>query len=483
VGLPLVEELSSIPAPFDLFPRFLGTARPVLLDSALVEGRRGRFSLLTADPFLVVQSKGRQITVEGSGRRDRWEGDPFVALRGVLASYRQQPLPEPATFQGGALGYFAYELGRHVERLPARSRDDLHLPEMNVGLYDWALVHDHLEQRAWLVATGWPEGTEPAARRRLAWVRRRLEGRSYPVAHPAGRPASLDGPIAHGLRGTFTRERYLEAIRTAKAYIREGDIYQVNLSQRFEADLAVDAWTLYRRLRQVNPAPFAAFLGFPEVAVLSASPEEFLRLEGRQVQTRPIKGTRPRGATDDEDRRLADDLAASEKDRAENVMIVDLLRNDIGRVCEIGSVCVPELFAVETYPTVFQLVSTVTGRLREGLGAVDLLRACFPGGSVTGAPKVRAMEIIDELEPTERSVYCGALGYISFGGDMLTSIPIRTLLVKDGRVYFQVGGGIVADSDPALEYEETLHKARAAFLALGCAEPLTVGTSPGTERR
>ena len=255
-----------------------------------------------------------------------------------------------------------------------------------------------------------------------------------------------------------------------KDYIASGDIYQANISQRFEATLSCEPWELYLRLRQVNPAPFAAFLSYPEVTVLSASPEQYLNMRNGTVYTRPMKGTRPRGKTSDEDRRLAAELLASEKDRAENVMIVDLLRNDLGRVCVPGSIEVPELFTIEKYPTVFQMVSSICGRTRPGVDAVDLLRACFPGGSVTGAPKIRAVEIIDELEPTQRSVYCGAIGYVGFDNSTLTSIPIRILLVKGRKVYFQVGGGIVADSDPQAEYEETLHKARGSLEALGIHE-------------
>jgi para-aminobenzoate synthetase component 1 len=256
-------------------------------------------------------------------------------------------------------------------------------------------------------------------------------------------------------------------VEAVKAYIYEGDVYQANISQRFEGALTCDPWELYLRLRQANPEPFAAFLLYPELAVLSASPEEYLRLANGEASTRPMKGTRPRGDTPAADRLMAADLRASEKDRAENVMIVDLMRNDLGKVCVPGSIDVPELFAIEEHPHVLQMVSHVRATTRPGVDAVELLRACFPGGSVTGAPKIRAMEFIDELEPTQRSVYCGAIGYIGFDGSMLTSIPIRILLVKGRRVYFQVGGGIVADSDPAAEFEETLHKARGSLQALG----------------
>jgi para-aminobenzoate synthetase component 1 len=277
---------------------------------------------------------------------------------------------------------------------------------------------------------------------------------SYPVA-------STDAAVAIGLRSTFTHRGYLDAVAKVREYIVAGDIFQANLSQRFQAPLREPPFELYRRLRRRNPAPFAAYLGFDDVTVLSASPERFLRLDHeRQVETRPIKGTRPRGLVPMHDAALGRALAESEKDRAENVMIVDLLRNDLSRVCRPGTVRVPELFALEQHPTVHHLVSTVVGELEPAADAVDLTRAAFPGGSITGAPKVRAMEIIAELEPTRRGVYCGAIGYLSATGAMDTSIVIRTFVAAGGELYFQAGGGIVADSDPELEYRETLDKAR-----------------------
>ncbi|MBI2865704.1 MAG: aminodeoxychorismate synthase component I [Chloroflexi bacterium] len=381
---------------------------------------------------------------------------------------------------------------------------------MHVGFYDWVLAHDHLGGQTWIVATGGRWQSRHQAERRIRWVQERLARDSRaqssnaknwnsPRRHrdtekdsfcllPTNRcgiavsaspiprktrgnsvtPCLRGEGIPHGadFSSNFTKEGYIRAIETAKEYIAAGEIYQVNLSHRFETELAVHPWQLYARLRQVNPAPFAAYLGFDDLTVVSASPEQFLKVEGSDVETRPIKGTRPRGKTPAEDRALAADLLASAKDRAENVMIVDLLRNDIGRVCRVGSVHVPELVVIEEYPTVFHLVSTVAGELDSRYDAVDLLRACFPGGSVTGCPKIRSMEIIDELEPTQRGVYCGAIGYLSFDGSLNTNIVIRTLTVKNGRAYFQVGGAIVADSDPEAEYQETLDKAYASMLAL-----------------
>jgi para-aminobenzoate synthetase component 1 len=284
--------------------------------------------------------------------------------------------------------------------------------------------------------------------------------------------ASIEAEIV--LRSNFSHRRYLAAVEAAREYICAGDIFQVNLSQRFEADLNIPPYELYRRLRRINPAPFASYLEFDGVSVVGASPERFLRVRGDWVETRPVKGTRPRGRTPAEDRALAEELMSSLKDRAENVMIVDLERNDIGRVCRYGTVKVTELAVLETYPTVFHLTSTVRGRLSAGKNRIDLLKATFPGGSITGAPKVRAMEIIDELEPTRRSVYTGSVGYLSFSGEMDSNIVIRTFLVKDGKAYFQVGGGIVYDSEPEAEYVETLDKARALVQALTLSPEVAV---------
>ena len=276
-------------------------------------------------------------------------------------------------------------------------------------------------------------------------------------------PAAKEGIV---LRANFSHDGYLEAVATAREYICAGDIFQVNLSQRLDVEMPVTSYELYKRLRSINPAPFANYFNFEGVSIVGASPERFMKVRGDWVETRPIKGTKPRGKTPEEDKALAQSLMESAKDRAENVMIVDLERNDIGRVCRYGTVKVTELAILETYPTVFHLTSTVVGQLSEGKNRIDLLKATFPGGSITGAPKVRAMEIIDELEPTRRSVYTGSLGYLSFGGDMDLDIVIRTIIVKDGRAYFQVGGAIVYDSEPEAEYVETLDKGRALIQAL-----------------
>ena len=446
-----------------LFEAFLDLPHPVLLDSPPSGNTPARYSYLAAEPFLVVRSKGRRVWVEGLGEPSVVEGSPFDVLRDLLGRYEIDPIAGLPPFQGGAIGYLAYELAHHLELLPATVADGLGLPEMNIAFYDWVVARDGTTGETWAIATGLPEGGEAGARHRLDWIEDRVD-KSLPPASASG-----SAVITSRVSSNFTKDAYLRAVRTVKEFILAGDVYQVNISQRFEADITANPWELYRRLRHVNPSPFSAYLGFPEVSVLSASPEEFLKLEDGLLRTRPMKGTRPRGNTAAEDREAAAGLLASEKDRAENVMIVDLMRSDLGRVCVPGSIAVPELFAIEEYPTVYQMVSTVTGRTRAGVGPVEVLEACFPGGSVTGAPKIRAMEIIDEIEPVQRSVYCGAIGYIGFDGSMLMSVPIRNILVTGDRAYIQVGGGIVADSDPAAEYQESLDKATGSLMALGAA--------------
>ena len=361
--------------------------------------------------------------------------------------------------------------------------DDLQIPECYVALYDLVLSFDHLENRVYLASSGFPEQDEDRritrATARLQDFKQRLRALHsnplYPVnPAKAGIRPSIRAPVV--LRSNFTKEDYLSAVETAREYIASGDIFQVNLSQRFEGNLPLPPYELYQHLRAINPAPFAAYLNFDEVTVVSASPERFLKVRGDHVETRPMKGTRPRGKSPAEDERLARELLDSIKDRAENVMIVDLERNDLGRVCRFGSVRVRELWTLEKYATVFQLTSTVEGRLQEGKDRIHLLESSFPGGSITGAPKVRSMEIIDELEPTRRSVYTGCLGYLSFSGEMDLNIVIRTILSKSNRAYLQVGGAVTYDSSPELEYEETLHKAKALFQALGLSTEVMAAT-------
>jgi para-aminobenzoate synthetase component 1 len=493
---PLVENLGLAGDPAEIAARFLDLPYLLFLDSATAQGaarpttgdthQLGHYSFLTADPWRVVQGKGTVTRMRDSqGGWSSAPGDPLLAVQELLVAFAAEPVSGLPPFQGGAAGYVGYDYGGVLERLPAARFDDLAIPDVVLGVYDWVIAWDHRLDTAWVISTGLPEtgpDREQRARERLSMVRTRLAGPAIPATLPPrpshSGPDCLSAPSypvkgvdeagSIGLRSTFTHRGYLDAVTRVREYIVAGDIFQANLSQRFEGPLTEPAFDLYCRLRSRNPAAFAAFLDFGDLQVLSASPERFLRLDEnrRHVETRPIKGTRPRGLGPMHDAALGRALSESDKDRAENVMIVDLLRNDLSRVCRPGTVRVPELFALEQHPTVHHLVSTVVGELEPGTGAVELLRAAFPGGSITGAPKVRAMEIIAELEPTRRGVYCGSIGYFSTTGAMDTSIVIRTYLGLRGRVYFQAGGGIVADSDPELEYRETLDKARALIGAL-----------------
>jgi para-aminobenzoate synthetase component 1 len=471
---PVIREVAWPPSPTAAFAAVADRASPILLESGTREPKLGRWSFVAYDPFLIYRTKGDRIEITRGQHTDVLEGDPFPTLRDLLAHFR---VPRPAgapPLIAGALGYFGYDLGRFVETVPATAIDDVPVADCHLGFYGAVLAIDHVEGRAFISAIGAPE-TRPAAARKLA------EKRSCDLAelltHVQPEPPLTSPPRAMDalpVTSNFTHADYLVALQRVQDYIAAGDIYQANLTQRLTAPLATAPWDLYRRLTHTNPAPFAAFFETPDCAVVSCSPERFLQVRGGEVETRPVKGTRPRGATPEEDERLAQELLASAKDRAENVMIVDLERNDLGRVCDYGSVHVPELFALESFATVHHLVSTVRGRLHSGKTALDCLRASFPGGSITGAPKVRSMEIIEELEPTRRGVYTGAIGYLCFSGDMDVNIVIRTPVIKDGLAHFQVGGGIVADSDPESEYQETLDKARALARALAA--------EAGTER-
>jgi len=468
----------------------------LLLDSAARGATLGRYSFLAADPAVVVRSKGpaTECLTLHDGASRRLDVDALTAVRELTAGHQTSPIDGLPPFQCGAAGYIGYDWGATLERLPAPRYDDLGILDVVLGIYDWVVAWDHAAGRAWIMASGFPElgaARRQRAEARLASVRQALaEPQPQPVTPPAEHgvfaaqlgsrsPAAPSFPMPDvdsaeriGLRSSFTRTAYREAVSRVREYILAGDIFQANISQRLEAPLADTPWRLYRRLRTLNPAPFAAYLDFDGIIVASASPERFLKLdETRRVETRPIKGTRPRGVGPEHDFALGVALTESTKDRAENLMIVDLLRNDLSRVCAPGTVRVPELFGLEHHATVHHLVSTVTGELAGDADLYDLLRATFPGGSITGAPKIRAMEIISEIEPSRRGVYCGAIGYLSSTGALDTSIAIRTYLALGNRVYFSVGGGIVADSDPDDEYRETLHKARAliATLAAGHA--------------
>ncbi|HEY40685.1 MAG TPA: aminodeoxychorismate synthase component I [Dehalococcoidia bacterium] len=466
---PLIEEIDCGMSPLDTFELFHDEPFCFFLDSGMDHHKLGRYSFIGSNPFMVLSSRGSDCTVYRGSEKSFLNGNPFDILNQLLERYRLHSSDLPVPFTGGAVGYLSYDLCHFIERLPTTAVDDLELPECYFGFYDVALAFDNLQGKTYIISTGFPELEEPLrlerARERLGGVKTKLADKVLPL--PAASACVAEG----SLHGGFTHEEYVSAVEKARQYIIAGDIFEVNLSQRFETMLALSPYELYLRLRKINPAPFACYLGFDEATIVSASPERFLRVRGDWVETRPIKGTRARGKTPEEDQVLAHELLHSAKDRAENIMIVDLERNDLGRVCRYGTVKVTELAILEVFPTVFHLTSTVEGRLRKGKNGIDLLKASFPGGSITGAPKVRAMEIIDELEPTRRSVYTGSIGYLGFDGNIDLNIVIRTFIVKDGKAYFQVGGAVVYDSDPEAEYRETLDKGRALINALNMTVP------------
>jgi para-aminobenzoate synthetase component I len=422
----------------------------VWLDS----GGRGRYDILSAQPVATLLTQGAETLIGDEAGVRSSAADPFVLLREQLGT----PLEYVADikFAGGALGYWGYDLARRQCHLPELALDAEALPEMAIGIYDWALQLDHQEKTAQLIS----HNRYPQTAQLLVQIHERL------MCKEAVRPGTFQ---VHGsITSNFSRASYETAFNAVQDYLRAGDCYQINLAQRFAAQASGDAFTAYCTLRKLSPAPYAAFLNLPKSQILCASPERFLQVQQGQVETKPIKGTRPRVADARQDDLLVQDLRSNPKDRAENLMIVDLLRNDLSKNCAPGSVQVPALFEVESYATVHHLVSTVTGELAAGRDALALLRDCFPGGSVTGAPKQRAMEIIEQLEPQRRGVYCGAIGYVGFDGNMDCNIAIRTLVYAGGEIRCWAGGGIVADSEAAAEYQETLDKAAAMLDLLRC---------------
>ncbi|MCU0668477.1 MAG: aminodeoxychorismate synthase component I [Myxococcota bacterium] len=457
-----------------------------LLESALVDGRLGRWSFAGAAPCALARSSGDRTEIEplradATLSRRTLPGDPFEALRALVPRAADVEVAPP--FAGGAVGWLGYECAAHVERVAVRGSGGIGVPDAAWLLVDRVLAFDHATGRAFATALdfgGDAVAAERAAERLAARIARgeadpfeagaRTQG-STP-ADAGVEPLTLRDPATGlALGAFFDADSYAKAVQSIREEILAGEVYQANLTHRLAATFGGDAWQLYETLRARSPAPFAAFLAFPELCVVGSSPERFVRVEpGGRVESRPIKGTRPRGATPDGDARLRAALAASEKDRAENAMIVDLVRNDLGRVCVPGSIEVPELFAIEAYATLFQMVSTVQGRLRPGADRVDLLRAAFPAGSMTGAPKIAAIDLLAKLEPVPRGVYAGALGWIDARGGADLCVVIRTLLCRGRRAWLHAGGGIVLDSDPRAEWEETRDKARAMIDALAACQ-------------
>jgi len=478
--IPRVEELTPAPEAWEAFQKLAHLPKALFLDSARYDPLLGRYSFITADPFeFVTSSQGHWSTTVSAFPASSGLG-LFEYLQKRIAGWQTEPLPGLPPFQGGTAGLFSYGLCHHFESLPRTKWDEFRLPDLAVGFYDWVLSFDHRDQRAWILSHGLPEDGRAdrsrEAESRIAAIKGLLGASSSQcsAAHEAASPRlpiqelapQYAAPGPEGLTSNFCREEYLRAVSRTIDYIYAGDIFQANLSQRMLFPAHDQPLQLYERLRTRNAATFGALFDCDDFVILSASPERFLRVDGGEVETRPIKGTRPKEDDAEGDRRQREELYNSVKDRAENLMIVDLLRNDLSRVCRPGTVHVKELFKVETSEFVHHLVSEIRGCLEDGNGPLDLLQATFPGGSVTGAPKVRAMEIIAELEPTVRGPYCGCLGYLGFDGSMDMNILIRTITCAQGWLQFPVGGGIVSQSDPEKEYDETLHKAEGLIRSL-----------------
>ncbi|OYY50872.1 MAG: aminodeoxychorismate synthase, component I [Methylophilaceae bacterium 17-44-8] len=438
------------------WPMFLDSAQMLNVNTQKPSSQFGRYDILVADPAITFVTTGPHTVIEHANVKTVSEDDPFLLIKQALLNTPSAHSEYP--FTGGALGYFSYDLGRRIEKLPTIALNDTQMPEMMVGIYDWAIVVDHREKTAQLVSHQFYTSAD-------TWDM----VCALCVEEPPSKQSKFE--VETALVSNFDETSYQKAFTKVQRYIHAGDCYQINLAQRFSAQVSGDSWQCYQTLRTVSPAPFMAYMDLSvdehkTLQVMSVSPERFLQLMGQQVETRPIKGTRPRYDDPQQDLQSAIELVTSLKDRAENVMIVDLLRNDIGKVCERGSVKAEKLFHLQSFANVHHLVSFVTGKLDHQYTAVDLLKSCFPGGSITGAPKLRAMEIIEELEPHRRGIYCGAIGYIGFDGDMDMNITIRTAVVIDKMIYFYAGGGVVADSTSEKEYKETLDKASNFFTAM-----------------
>lgn len=459
---PLVEEWQSPLPPAEAFQRLAALPHVLFLDSAMQHQTLGRYSFIAADPFDFLQ-----LPADGS--------DGLALLADKLQPFSAATITDLPPFQGGAAGLLSYDLGRSLERVPLPRFDEFHFPALAIGLYDIVLAYDHVQQRAWLISHGYPE-TSPSARQlrareRITQFQQLLASDAIPrpaksQQQPAQLAPSFPVPRYQNLFSSFSADAYLAAVSRAIEFIHAGDVFQVNLAQRLLYPATTDSLSLYLRLRERNPATFAAYFDLGETQIVSASPERFLKVHDRRVEARPIKGTRQRTARAEADLFAGSELQENEKDRAENVMIVDLLRNDLSRVCRPESVRVTQLCGLESYQFVQHLVSVVEGELEADRTPLDLVRAAFPGGSITGAPKVRAMEIISELEPTARGPYCGGIGYLGFDGTLDLNILIRTITASRGWWQFPVGGGIVAQSLPQREYEETWHKAAGLLKSL-----------------
>ncbi len=468
------EILADMETPVSAFKKIAGNAYSFLLESVEGGERVARYSFLGSAPYSIMKSKGRVVEIEKDGQiTERFElgqdEDPLSVLKREMNRFRWVPDPDLPKFCGGAVGFFGYDIIRFFEDLPDTTTDDLDLPDCLLAFTDTLLIFDHVRHKIKVLANARVgDNIEAAYDEAIEKIDFLIAKLRAPVAHTV-EPAKREEP--RPVTSNFnSQEEFEAAVANCKEYIAAGDVIQVVLSQRFSTPITADPFDVYRALRSVNPSPYMYYLSFDDIKLIGSSPEILVTEERGKVSTRPIAGTRPRGRSDEEDRRLEEELLADEKERAEHIMLVDLGRNDIGRVCRYGSVSVDQLMNVERYSHVMHIVSNVVGRLQPDKDQYDLLRATFPAGTVSGAPKIRAMQIIDELEPTRRATYAGAIGYFSYSGDMDTCITIRTILIKDSTAYVQAGAGIVADSVPEREYQETVNKSAAMIRAIEMAE-------------
>jgi anthranilate synthase component 1 len=473
------ELAADLDTPLSAYLRLRPGPYAFLLESVEGGEKWARYSFLGSDPLMILTAKDGRITLRRGGRVERLpDGDPLEALKRLLGDFQPVAVPGLPRFQGGAVGYLAYDMVRHMERLPVTTRDDLGLPDAVFMLSDTLLVFDNLRHRLLVMANAHigkrdTASLDTAYDRAAVKIGMTLAKLSRPVRTPAPLALAPPGPLValgeEGFTSTMDEEAFTDAVRRAQEYIAAGDAYQIVLARRLDCRLQADPFTVYRALRTINPSPYLFFLRLGKTTIVGSSPEVLVRVEGDRVEERPIAGTHPRGATEAQDLAIEAQMKADPKERAEHVMLVDLGRNDVGRVAELGSVKVTEFMVTERYSHVMHLVSHVIGRLRAGADAFDVLRACFPAGTVSGAPKIRAMEIIDEIEPTRRGPYAGAVGYVSYSGNLDSCITIRTIVCHGPRASIQVGAGIVADSDPKTEWLETGSKARGLILALRMA--------------
>jgi len=451
----IIKEISTSLKPFEIFQIFQNEKLPIFLDSSDKYEKLGKYSIIAFNPFMIIKSKNGKVNIKSEDREINLDGNPFDVIKDYLLKFNktyESNLP----FIGGAIGHFSYDLLYHLENIDRTAIDDVNVEDLNFGFYNGSIVYDHSNNKIFITDSDINIGGDKR-------VNNIIERLTTGIIELLNIKKHNEKAI---IKSNMTKEEYLKSIEKIKNYIVEGDIYQVNMTQRFETDLRDKPIELYDKLRNINPAPFAAYMDYGDYQILSSSPERFIELRGEKLQTRPIKGTRPRGNNDAEDKKLENELRESLKDKAELLMIVDLERNDFSKIAKTSTVKVPELFIVEKYPTVFHLVSIVTCEKDQKYDTIDCITNTFPGGSITGAPKIRAMEVIDELEPTQRNIYTGSIGYIDFNGDMDLNIVIRTMVIKNEKVYFQVGGGIVYDSNALDEYQESLDKAKALIEAL-----------------